>query len=807
MNQKGLVHTIGVAAILVLVLAVGIYVAVSTPGITGAQVTPVCGDGICDIRAGEDPNTCPADCVEVACADGIDNDLDGSIDCADSDCSRDPACSGRPICGNDIREPLTEHCDLTDDDLCPGQCTPPGQAGECLCPGLPPPGSTPPPTCGNGVLDPQSGETCDGNDDAACPGACLPPGDPAECQCGFIQPPPQHFCGNGQQEVGETCDPGKPPQFPFPDDAACPGQCGPAGFPGECTCPGGGGPGGVPVCGDGIIQQPEQCEKNNDAACPGRCTVACTCGLTPTFPEENDLIGGCNNGLDDDGDGRVDGADSDCDGFELDFCGDWRVNSPETCDPPGSICVTGGGPAGVQLGICGAIGTPEECQCLVPVAPPITCSPPERENSLFDECEGEVVVNDPEDVRQKHHLKVEGVVDFNLNGVKTLTGGGCNIFVKSGARLGNSIGSLDLDGYRVVEIDENGVILANNELSINAEEVKNKGDVLGDNLNIVANEVKNEGQIGGAGDVVISLASSYVQEKATSHLDGHNVCVAADKDVDFEGRGSAEDTYRLSANNEINLDKTIINANNFFAELLSNGDEVNLKDSTMNVVNVCSFDASAGEKDNENNQESSQVACGELRSKAFNIDIEDMNYMNMRKGDLEGQNINIEETNGDADTWRWLVRVFDPDEKTELNVDSDSEFSANEDGRIAAKDGKDSFEGDINGVFAGSWNLLYSDCSSVNKPASITCFNADCGNGAVQTGEACDDGNNEDNDGCDKTCDAEAPVCGNGVCEFAEDSTTCPSDCGPAGFCGDGTCDAGLGENPGTCPADCTPTA
>lgn len=56
---------------------------------------PVCGDGICD--PGENECNCPDDCgippgTETDCSDGIDNDCDGSIDCADGDCAGDPAC-------------------------------------------------------------------------------------------------------------------------------------------------------------------------------------------------------------------------------------------------------------------------------------------------------------------------------------------------------------------------------------------------------------------------------------------------------------------------------------------------------------------------------------------------------------------------------------------------------------------------------------------------------------------------------------------------------------------------------------------
>jgi len=53
---------------------------------------PVCGDGVCDA---EEDSTCPADCPVTAqeiCDNGQDDDSDGAVDCADSDCVGSAAC-------------------------------------------------------------------------------------------------------------------------------------------------------------------------------------------------------------------------------------------------------------------------------------------------------------------------------------------------------------------------------------------------------------------------------------------------------------------------------------------------------------------------------------------------------------------------------------------------------------------------------------------------------------------------------------------------------------------------------------------
>ncbi len=55
-----------------------------------------CGDAFC--IPPETRCSCPADCgapssTEVSCADAVDNDCDGLIDCADPDCATSPVCT------------------------------------------------------------------------------------------------------------------------------------------------------------------------------------------------------------------------------------------------------------------------------------------------------------------------------------------------------------------------------------------------------------------------------------------------------------------------------------------------------------------------------------------------------------------------------------------------------------------------------------------------------------------------------------------------------------------------------------------
>jgi cysteine-rich repeat protein len=45
----------------------------------------------------------------------------------------------------------------------------------------------------------------------------------------------------------------------------------------------------------------------------------------------------------------------------------------------------------------------------------------------------------------------------------------------------------------------------------------------------------------------------------------------------------------------------------------------------------------------------------------------------------------------------------------------------------------------------------------------------ECGNGQVEVGEQCDDGNKTAGDGCSATCELELPICGNGIVEHGEE--------------------------------------
>jgi hypothetical protein len=86
-----------------------------------------CATGMC---------SCPGGMTEMACADGMDNDCDGLSDCADPQCAAAPNCS--EICNDGIDNNMNMQIDCAE-MTCAGQsCGPNGvtcSMGMCSCPG------------------------------------------------------------------------------------------------------------------------------------------------------------------------------------------------------------------------------------------------------------------------------------------------------------------------------------------------------------------------------------------------------------------------------------------------------------------------------------------------------------------------------------------------------------------------------------------------------------------------------------------------------------------------------------------------
>lgn len=134
------------------------------------DVASGCGDGVCS--GDESTCSCATDCgappsAELTCGDGVDNDCDGDVDCADADCASDSLCG--PSCG---------------DGVCSGDESSCSCAADC---GAPPSAEL---TCGDGVDN-----DCDGDIDCA----------DADC-VGLMTCAPAACDGDGVCEPGEDCN-------------------------------------------------------------------------------------------------------------------------------------------------------------------------------------------------------------------------------------------------------------------------------------------------------------------------------------------------------------------------------------------------------------------------------------------------------------------------------------------------------------------------------------------------------------------------------------------------------------------------
>jgi len=252
-----------------------------------------CGDGYvdpgeqCDDGNRVNGDGCDTTCQrepEPECGDGV---LDPEFEECD-DGNRvggdgcDPACNLEPEreCGNGLLEP-GEECD--DGNEWPGD----GCDEDCFL--------EIPPSCGNGRLD--SGEVCDdGNRSSGdgCSSDCLS----------------QEWCGNGYLDwaIGEECDDGNPR-----DGDGCDSSC-------RAESP--------PGCGNGRIEDGEACDDGNRRSgdgCSGDCLSDETCGNGYV-----DFLAGeeC-----DDGNTRPgDGCDAGCRTEVPPGCGNGVLESGETCD-------------------------------------------------------------------------------------------------------------------------------------------------------------------------------------------------------------------------------------------------------------------------------------------------------------------------------------------------------------------------------------------------------------------------------------------------------------------------------------------
>lgn len=93
----------------------------------GAVCTEICDNSLDDDGDGDiDCADSDCACTESICDDGIDNDLDGPIDCADSDCVANPVCLPETVCDDGADNDSDGDTDCADSDCAADPvCVPP----------------------------------------------------------------------------------------------------------------------------------------------------------------------------------------------------------------------------------------------------------------------------------------------------------------------------------------------------------------------------------------------------------------------------------------------------------------------------------------------------------------------------------------------------------------------------------------------------------------------------------------------------------------------------------------------------------
>jgi len=405
--------------------------------------TPVSGDGCClaGSTAAADSD-CPA-----ACGDGVldpgetcDPLATGASACPTT-CPPSPAaCLMTALAGDPAA--CTATCASTaitacgpSDGCCPAGCAA-AQDPDCS------------PTCGDGLVGP--GESCDvaiaAGQPGACPTAC-PDGDPCTddrllsdgtCQAVCVHlavtaplpgdgccPPGADFrvdadcapaCGNGVVERPvESCDPASAGSCP----TTCPtaGSCATVALRGAAAtcsaacvvtpivaCVSGDGccpPGCTAesdgdchtLCGNGLVETGEVCDRAITAGLPGACPASCDDGNACTVDLTVGSVANCTRActhaavtacLSGDGccpPGCTAESDDDC----APSCGDGRLEAGETCDPP-ATCATTCPDDGDACTTERMVGDPQQCNAACRHDPITACSGTRRDGCCPSVC-------------------------------------------------------------------------------------------------------------------------------------------------------------------------------------------------------------------------------------------------------------------------------------------------------------------------------------------------------------------------------------------------------------------------------------
>ncbi len=386
---------------------------------TDSDCPSSCGDGVlepgetCDPAATDGaacPTSCPpspaaclatalkgSDCT-AACTTTAITACGASDGCCPSGCTAagDPDCSA--TCG-DGQVQTGESCDVaiaTGAGVCPKSCDDGDpctddrllSAGTCqaVCVHLPITGPAagdgccPPgadflvdadcrPACGNGIVEPPV-ETCDSAIPGSCPASC-----PAAGSCTKV-------ALRGSAATCSAACVSTPIVACVNADGCCPTGCTAAN---DSDCP--------IVCGDGVVETGESCDRAITAGLPGACAATCDDGDACTADLAAGSIANCTRTCVNapitacvSGDGCCPtgcnaASDHDC----APICNDGRVEAGETCDPPASCpttCPDDGDPCTIEH----LVGDPTQCTSACRHEPITTCSGSQRDGCCPSAC-------------------------------------------------------------------------------------------------------------------------------------------------------------------------------------------------------------------------------------------------------------------------------------------------------------------------------------------------------------------------------------------------------------------------------------
>jgi choice-of-anchor A domain-containing protein len=793
----------------------------NTDACTNACEPADCGDGFmgpgegCDDGNTSNTDSCtnacePADCGDgfmgpgEECDDGNSNNADGctnactTADCGDGYVGPGEECDDGNTNDTDACLTTCEDADCGDGFMGPGEeCddgnTTSGDGCDATCVEE---------FCGDSLVN--NGEACDdGNTDDT--DGCLTTCETAGCGDGFTGPGEdcddgnttggdgcsptcvEEYCGDGVVGPGEECDDGN---FNPSDDCtnACQdaecgdGMVGPGeqcddgnavntdGCTNACT---------APFCGDGVVQSGEECDDGNfvDAdLCTSHCFIA-ECGDGIVGPGESCDDGNtndadactvacepatCGDGITGNGEQCDDGNNANNDGCtgscRDEFCGDGTVQTGEGCDD-GNNANNDGCNASCDDEFCGdgTVQTGEACD--------------DGNNTNDDGCSavcveefcGDGVVQGGEQCDDGNTNDGDGCLttcEFDLDCPENLgVAQPYNVFV-----FGNYTGGLDVLG-RVAA----GGDVSMSGFSVGQATPGGNALVAGGSVNL------NGGQV--YGNVIYGTTASAVGVGVTG-------IVAQGSPIDF---GAAEAGFLAqSADLAARLDTAAAEVRYFPGSTLIRLTGTN---ADTNVFSVDGDDIA--------------MASGfEIRAPAgstvlVNVSGEAVSFSNFGMS-LAGV------------TSRTVL--FNAYEATSIEL-----HSIGFRGSLLAPFADVTFDnGDLRGTLVAASLIGSGEFHSAPFEGVLPC--PGCGDGLVDPGEQCDDGNDADNDGCSSTCETEAHYCGDGHRGYGEScddgnsvdgdgcSSTCetePTECGDGRTDATEACDDGNVVNGDGCSATC----